>query len=324
MRDISRVLRPVLAGAGLLSLVPAASVAQPLVTGTSALGSAASVVLRWTDWDWDPTIIAGLGLTIAGYLSVAHRFRARPRQVLAFWCGMAVLIVALLSPLHAGSAYLFTIHMVQHMLLLLVAPALLAMAIPPAFLGRLYRQPAVAPVLHFLWSPVASLILFNGVLLIWHLPAMYDLTLRYGWVHALEHVSFVCAGMVFWGVIVSPAPKLVRASYGVRLALVMAADIVNFLLGFGLAFAGRALYLPYVRAPRLWGLTPLDDLHLGGAVMWTMGQMMYAVPMLILLNVLLRREGAGGAQAGAVIDAAGHGPEAPVNSSGPSVSSARP
>src|SRR5438034_1049839 len=82
-------------------------------------------------------------------------------------------------------------------LLLLVAPALLAMAIPPAFLGWLYRQTAVAPVLRFLWSPVTSLILFNGVLLIWHLPVMYDLTLRYGWVHALEHVSFVCAGMVF-------------------------------------------------------------------------------------------------------------------------------
>jgi cytochrome c oxidase assembly factor CtaG len=324
MSDISRALRPVLAGAVLLVLASAAAGAQPLATGTSAPGSAASVVLRWTDWDWDPTIIAGLALTIAGYLWIAHRFRARPRQALAFWCGLAALIVALLSPLHVGSAYLFTIHMVQHMLLLLVAPALLAMAIPPAFLGWLYRQTAVAPVVRFLWSPVTSLILFNGVLLIWHLPVMYDLTLRYGWVHALEHVSFVCAGVVFWGVIVSPAPKLVRASYGVRLALVMAADLVNFLLGFGLAFAGRPLYLGYVRAPRLWGVTPLDDLHLGGAVMWTMGQMMYAVPMLILLNVLLRREGAGGAGAGAFIDAADHGPEAPVNPPGPSVSSARP
>ena len=322
MCDFSRVPRSVL-GAGLLLLIPAAAGAQPLVTGMPALSPAPSAVLRWTDWDWDPTIIAGLALTIAGYLSIARRFRARPRQILAFWGGMAVLVVALLSPLHAGSAYLFTIHMVQHMLLLLVAPPLLAMAIPAAFLGRLYRQPAVAPVLRFLWSPVTALILFNGVLLIWHLPVMYGATLRYGWVHALQHVSFVCAGMIFWGVIVSPAPKLVRASYGVRLGLVMAADLVNFLLGFGLAFAGRPLYLEYARAPRLWGLTPLDDLHLGGAVMWTMGQMMYAVPLLILLNVLLRREGAGGAQAGAIIDAADRGAEAPVNPSGPSVSSAQ-
>jgi len=323
MRDINRVLRVVLAGAGLLLLAAAAG-AQPLVTGTPVLGSAPSAVLRWTDWDWDPAIMAGLALATAGYLSIARRYRPRPRQVLAFWCGMAVLILALLSPLHVGSAYLFTLHMVQHMLLLLVAPPLLAMAIPPAFLGRLYRQPAAASVLRFLWSPVTSLILFSGVLLIWHLPAAYDATLRYRWVHALEHVSFVAAGMIFWGVIVSPAPKLVRASYGVRLALVMAADLVNFLLGFGLAFAGRPLYLPYVRAGRLWGLTPLDDLHLGGAVMWTMGQMMYAVPMLILLNVLLRREGAGGPQAGAFIGVADRDSEAPVNPSGPSVSSARP
>ena len=267
-----------------------------------------------------------LGALVLGalvYMRIAARFPPRPAQPWFFWSGYAVLALALLSPLDRGAAYLFTLHMLQHMLLLLVAPPLLAMAIPAAFLGRLYRQPAVAPVLRFLWSPVTALILFNGVLLIWHLPVMYGATLRYGWVHALQHVSFVCAGMIFWGVIVSPAPKLVRASYGVRLGLVMAADLVNFLLGFGLAFAGRPLYLEYARAPRLWGLTPLDDLHLGGAVMWTMGQMMYAVPLLILLNVLLRREGAGGAQAGAIIDAADRGAEAPVNPSGPSVSSAQ-
>jgi putative membrane protein len=100
----------------------------------------------------------------------------------------------------------------------------------------------------------------------------------------------LAAGLVFWGVIVSPVPKLVRASWGLRLAMVVAADIVNFLVGFSLAFAGHPFYRHYVDAPRVWGLSPLDDLRLGGGVMWVMGQMMYAIPLLLLLSVFLRRE----------------------------------
>ena len=214
--------------------------------------------------------------------------------------------------------------MAQHMLLLLVAPPLLALAIPPALIGRLYRQPHLGRLLHSIWSPAASLILFNGVLLFWHLPFAYDATLRAGWVHAVEHASFVAVGMVFWGVIVSPAPRLVRASLGLRLGLVVAADLVNFLLGFGLAFAGRPLYGHYTGVARLWGLTPLEDLHLGGALMWVMGQMMYAVPVLILLNVLLRREGAGDAGPGVPrSEFRRRIPRPPGNSPAPSITSIR-
>jgi len=253
---------------------------------------AGAAVLRWSDWDWDPMILAGLGATVLAWWWVSRRFRPRRWQPLFFWLGMLGLVVALLSPIHTGSGYLFTIHMVQHMLLTLVAPPLLALAVPPAFLGWLYRRPGPARVLHAVWSPLPALVLFNGVLVFWHLPFAYDATLASRWVHALEHLSFVAAGLVFWGVIASPAPRLVRASFGLRLGLVVVADLVNFLVGFALAFAGRPFYRHYTEVPRLWGLRPLDDLRLGGAVMWVMGQMMYAIPVLILLGVLLRREDA--------------------------------
>ena len=235
-------------------------------------------------------ILAGLGATVLAWGWVSRRFRPRRWQSLFFWTGMLGLVAALLSPIHTGSGYLFTIHMAQHMLLMLVAPPLIALAIPPAFLGWLYRRPGPARVLHAVWSPLPALVLFNGALVFWHLPFAYDATLASGWVHALEHLSFVAAGMVFWGVIASPVPTLVRASFGLRLGLVVVADLVNFLVGFALAFAGRPFYRHYTEVPRLWGLSPLDDLRLGGAVMWVMGQMMYAIPVLILLSVLLRRE----------------------------------
>jgi cytochrome c oxidase assembly factor CtaG len=250
----------------------------------------ASVTLSWRDWNWDPAILAVLAFSIAGYHWVARRFPPRRWQAIYFSGGTLSLAAALVSPIDAGSEYLFTIHMVQHMLLLLVAAPLLALAVPPAFLGRLYGIPPVARVLRAVWSPVPAVVLFNGILVFWHLPFAYDATLAVRGVHVLEHLSFLAAGIVFWGVIVSPVPKLVRASWGLRLALVVAADLVNFLVGFTLAFAGHPFYRHYVDVPRLWGLSPLDDLRLGGGLMWVMGQMMYAIPLLLLISVFLRRE----------------------------------
>ena len=234
-----------------------------------------------------------LGALVLGalvYMRIAARFPPRPAQPWFFWSGYAVLALALLSPLDRGATYLFTLHMLQHMLLLLVAPPLIALSVPPTLLGWVFQRPALRRVLRALWAPVPAFVLFNGALLAWHLPAAYDATLRSPWIHAAEHVSFVATGLIFWGVIVSPAPALVRASFGLRIALLLGADIVNFGLGFALAFAGRPWYTPYLDAARLWGLTPLDDLRLGGALMWVMGQMMYLVPVLVLLNVLLWRD----------------------------------
>ncbi|HEX4834845.1 MAG TPA: cytochrome c oxidase assembly protein [bacterium] len=250
-----------------------------------------AVALRWTDWSGDPVILSGLVAAALAYLRICRRFPPRGRQPLYFWAGLLVLAGALLSPLDAGAEYLFTLHMSQHMLLLLVAPPLLALAVPSSLLGWMYQRPPLRRALRALWAPVPAFLLFNGVLLLWHLPAAYDATLRVTWIHAAEHLSFVGAGLVFWGVIVSPAPIFVRASLGLKLAMLVGADVVNFVLGFALAFAGRPFYAPYTTVARLWRMAPLDDLRLGGAVMWVMGQMMYAIPVLILINIILWRDG---------------------------------
>jgi cytochrome c oxidase assembly factor CtaG len=235
-----------------------------------------------------------LAATALAYAWISRRFPPRGRQSLYFWAGLVVLAGALLSPLDAGAEFLFTLHMLQHMLLLLVAPPLMALAVPPALLGWMYGRPTLRRLLRALWAPIPAFLVFNGALLVWHLPAAYDAALRSPWIHAVEHLSFVATGLVFWGVIVSPAPIFVRAPLGLRLAMLIGADIVNFILGFTLAFAGRPFYAPYTAVNRLWGLAPLDDLRLGGAVMWVMGQMMYAVPVLILINVILWRNGGRG------------------------------
>jgi putative membrane protein len=253
------------------------------------------VTLRWTDWNADPTVTAGLVVVALVYIRLSRRFPARGHQPVYFWLGWLVLAVALLSPIDLGAKYLFTLHMLQHMLLLLVAPPLIALAVPPSLLGWIYQRPLLRRWLRAVWSPVPAFLLFNGTLLLWHLPGAYDATLRSPWVHAAEHASFIAAGLVFWGLIASPAPVFVRASWGLRLGLLVGADIVNFILGFALTFAGRPLYPTYTTVPRLWGLSPLSDLKLGGVLMWVMGQMMYAAPVLILINIILWRDGSRGA-----------------------------
>jgi putative membrane protein len=256
-------------------------------------------VLRWTDWYWDPMIMSGLVLGALLYIWALRRFPARGRQAVFFWAGFGILIIALLSPLHTGATYLFTLHMVQHMLLMLAAPPLLALGMPPGLLGWVYRHGRARRIYQAVWSPLPAFALYNGVLLVWHLPTAYDATLRSYWVHASEHLSFVAAGLVFWGVIVAPSPRLGRASFGIRIAMVIGADIIGFVVSFALAFANRPLYPAYTIVPRLWGLSPLNDLRLGGAVMWVMGQMMYAAALLILLYWMLRREEGGGEALGA-------------------------
>ncbi len=257
-----------------------------------------TVRLHWTDWHADPTVVAGLLVAALVYLRLSRRFPPRGRQAPYFWIGWVVLAGALLSPLETGAHYLFTLHMLQHMLLLLVVPPLMALAVPPSLLGWMYQRPPLRRLLRAIWAPLPAFAIFNGILLLWHLPAAYDATLGSPWAHAAEHATFIASGLVFWGVIVSPAPIFVRAALGLRLALLVGADIVNFVLGFALAFAGRPFYAAYATVPRLWGLSPLDDLKLGGALMWVMGQMMYAVPVLILVSVILWRDGGRGGARG--------------------------
>lgn len=253
-----------------------------------------TITLRWTDWHADPAVVAGLLVSALVYVRLIRQFPPHGRQAFYFWGGLLVAALALLSPLDEGASHLFTLHMAQHMLLLLVAPPLMALAVPPSLLGWVHQRPALRRTFRALWAPLPAFVLFNGTLLLWHVPAAYGATLRSPWVHAAEHLSFVATGLVFWGVIVSPSPIFVRAPLGLRLALLVGADVVNFVLGFALTFAARPLYLPYTLVPRLWGLTPLEDLKLGGALMWVLGQMMYAVPVLILINVILWRDGGRG------------------------------
>jgi putative membrane protein len=238
--------------------------------------------------------------------SRGHRGPAHGWQPAAYLTGLTVLGLALLSPIDRFASMLFTLHMVQHLLLIMVAAPLLLLADPlSTFLwalprrtryrvGRLFsREGAVRQVLWILtWMPVAWLV-FVGTLWAWHHPVAYQAALRHEVIHDLEHLTFFGAALLFWWPIINPAPRVHGCLHpghpSLHILYLMTAAAQNVVLGALLALPQRVLYPFYAAAPRLWELSPLNDQALGGGIMWVSAHM-YLLPILLVVARLLAEE----------------------------------
>jgi putative membrane protein len=262
-------------------------------------------------WAWRPEIILTLGLAAALHLTGRRRLKQRgserlvaPWRSVAYLGGLAVLGIALMSPIDILSAQFFFMHMIQHLLLVMVAPVLLLVADPlpvalwglPAGLrleaGRLLRPDSrfrstgralTAPGLVWLYS-VAALV---G----WHDPGAYNLTLESELVHDLEHITFFATAMLFWWHVIGSAPHIhKRLSRGVRIGYVLSIVPASAITGVAIAFASQPIYTYYTTVPRLGSMTVMQDQMLGGVIMWIPGSMMYIIAALILIARLIQAE----------------------------------
>lgn len=252
-------------------------------------------------WTWDPVILAGLAASLYLYVVAAARFRPRARQVLQFVGGLALVFVALVSPLHvAADRYLFTLHVVQHMLLQMAAAPLLVLGLPAGALAQLYEHPVLRRLLRWVWSPVPAAVVYNAVLAFWHLPLAIggprltcgiatDLPLQVSWVASLQHVLPVGAGVWFWGAVLLP-PPFSSAGRGIRLAALGGTWVFNWLVSFVNTLAGQPLYGTYFAAPRLFGVSPLADQVVGAGILWEHGNMVYAVAVVAQVRSLLQKQ----------------------------------
>jgi putative membrane protein len=241
--------------------------------------------LSWRDWEWDPAALAALVAAAALY-HLHPRVRATPRHRLWFWGGVAAVAVAVFSPIDAGARSLLWLHMVQHLLLVLGAAPLWAASLPAPFLGWLTRRPGLGRLLWVLWNPWTATALFNAAVLAWHTPALYGWALRSEAAHAFQHVSFLGFGLVFWSVVLSPAPRNPPPAH--RLVMVGASAVIQFLPAFALSLADRVLYTPYLEAPRLWGWSALDDQRWAGVLMWVSMNLAYGATAVWLGAAWLR------------------------------------
>ena len=249
-------------------------------------------------WKFDPWLVCALvvtaGLYLRGWLVLYRRdpWRWRGRHLVVFFAALAVIYLALASPIEQFAALLLQVHMLQHLLLMMVVPPLIWLAAPffPLLRGlpeaiRIYWA---APVLSSaalrqfarrMTNPVSALLLFIVVTWFWHLPALYDLALRSNGWHHVQHLCFLAGGLVFWHPIVRPYPSRPRWSPWLLLPLLLVADLSNTALSALLTFSERVLYPYYAEVPRIGALSALDDQSAAGVMMWVPGSVVFLVPL---------------------------------------------
>ncbi|MBI5103919.1 MAG: cytochrome c oxidase assembly protein [Solirubrobacterales bacterium] len=200
--------------------------------------------------------------------SLLEARRVAPGWRLACWLlGVTTLAVALISPVDRLAEQVFLMHMVQHLLLLDVAPVLLILGLTKVLLRPVARpildlERAVGPLAH----PAFAVVAYVAGMALWHVPAMYDAALEHGFVHSLEHIVFLSIGTLYWWHLL--APVRTRHFSGLQPVLYMVSTKVLIgLLGILITFAPEPLYDFYKEQPQVWGLDPLDDQAAAGAIM---------------------------------------------------------
>ena len=219
-----------------------------------------------------------------------HRFRLS--QPAAFFAGLTTVVFALCSPLHAYAGWLLTVHMIQHLLLMMVAPPLILWGTPylPLLAGlpRDLSINGVGPFLssrilrslaRFVSHPLFCWSAFISINVGWHLPALYELALRTNFWHEVEHVSFLSTALLFWWPIIQPYPWVTRTPRWMILPYLVLADFQNTGLSAFLIFYERVVYPTYAVVPRITDLTPLADQAAAGAIMWVAGSVCFLVPL---------------------------------------------
>ncbi len=273
------------------------------------VGVAHAVEPLWSHWTADPSALVGVSLAGVLYVrglmrSPGRRRRLHPRwRPVLFYTGLAIIVVALMSPLDALADELFFIHMAQHLLLVLAAPPLILLSAPmipllrgmPRPLRRrlvapLTRWPAVRGGFRFLTLPLVGWGVYVVVFLGWHAPAPYDAALANEGIHILEHLTFSAAALLFWWNVIDPIPLRPNLPYLARLPYVFVTSVPNFSLGAFLVFASQPWYAFYQKGPLRFGLTPLEDQQIGGLLMWIPGAMVLLLALVILLAVMMVKE----------------------------------
>lgn len=239
-----------------------------------------------TQWVWEPGIVVPLAITALLYSVGAYRIYARnrhnptirPWRILSFAMGWFVLVLALVSPLHRLGSVLFSAHMTQHELLMVIAAPLLAMGKP--MLAFLFALPPKARVTvggwaslprfrhGWLWlsAPLTVWILHGATLWAWHIPALYQATIDNEWIHAAQHITFLGTALLFWWTLIEG--RYGRFGYGAAFAYVFTTALHTSLLGALITFTGQLWYPIYAGRTAPWQLSPMDDQQLGGLIMW--------------------------------------------------------
>ena len=217
------------------------------------------------------SVIIGILALGSLYAAAAWRMgrRVLPRQAAAFSAGLATILVALNGPVDAlADGRLFSAHMAQHLLLAQVMPPLLLLGLPDWMIRPLVRHPAVAWLARRVTHPVVAFSLYNALLIVIHVPAVFERMVRDEEMHIALHLLLMAAGVVAWWPLLSPLPELPRLSYPAQILYLFLMLIPMAAVSAPIALAPTVIYPWYTEGPHPLGLTALVDQELGGLLMW--------------------------------------------------------
>jgi len=258
------------------------------------------------DWEFDPLVV--VALLLSGWLYVRGIRKLwkvlgkgkgiRRWEVASFLTGWLFTAFALVSPLHAWGQALFSAHMVQHEILMLLAAPLFVLGRPviawlkaiPLTTARKAAAWGNSSAWRNFWSsityPLAAWVIHAVALWVWHIPLLFQATLNNDLIHSLQHVSFLFSALLFWWALMHGRARL--SGYGLAVLYVFTTAMHTGLLGALITFAGKIIYPDYAATTSAWGLSPLEDQQLGGLVMWIPAGLVYVVAGLALFAAWLR------------------------------------
>ena len=242
----------------------------------------------WTSGEVHADVVLGVGLLALAYAVAWTRGpRAGPRQPALFLASLLVLLVALNGPLHdLSDYYLFSAHMVQHLLLTLVVPPLLLTGTPAwmadGLIAPLLRRRPIGALARAATRPVPALGLYVVALVGWHLPGPYGAALEHHAWHVVEHLVMIATALLAWWPVLSPSALLPRLHYGAQILYLFAFGMPMTVVAAMITGAEHTLYPFYDAAPRVLPLTALADQRLGGLIMWVPAGLMPLVTFTVV------------------------------------------
>jgi len=246
-------------------------------------------------WSPDVSVLVGVSALALLYGSAwrSGRTPGEPHppglgRLVLFGCGLLAILIALVSPVDGLGEQLLVMHMLQHILLLDIAPILMILGLTKVLLRpatrRLHQLERRAG---FLAHPVFAIVAYAGFMWLWHIPALYDAALHHDGVHVLEHVCFAGAGTLYWWHLLSPVRSRLRLGGLGPVAYMTTTKLLVGFLGIVLAFAPQAIYAFYAHRPSYWGLTPGQDQSLAGLEMALEQSIVMGIALVVLFMQML-------------------------------------
>lgn len=239
-------------------------------------------------WAFEPTVILGCAALLAEYFIIARRFKIGQWRIVSFVTATLLLLLALISPIDTlGDYYLFSAHMLQHLILLLAVPPLWLLGIPAVLVKQFFKRwPWVQRIEQVMSKPLLAWLIGVVTVWVWHIPAFFNATLANETVHIFEHLTFLVSGVIFWWPVITK--PLVSANYmphWLAMIYLFLAAMVNSILGVILAFVPAGIYPIYLHPVDVFGILSVvrnnlrlsadNDQQIGGILMWVFGGPVY-------------------------------------------------